>query len=146
VDIWFWIVTIVAAALVALVIVNVRAARSRVDPTQVSIDAALAAEVRTLYAKGDKLQAVKKLRAATGLGLADAVRIVDKMGAGAKPARAAGTSLDKSSSGVAAAIGPDHQDEVRSLVAAGQQFEAVKLVQQLTGMSLIDAKDYVERM
>lgn len=146
VDIWFWIVVIVAAALVALVIVNVRATRSRVDPTQLSIDAALAAQVRKLYAEGDRLQAVKALRAATGLGLADAVRIVDKMGARAKPAKPTGTSLDNGSGAVAAGIGPDHTDEVRSLVAAGRQSEAVTLVQRLTGMGLQDAKDYVERM
>ena len=111
VDIWFWVVVIVAAAVVALVIVGRRSARSRVDPTQVSIDPALAAKVRALYAKGDKVQAVKDLRAATGLGVADAIRIADKLGATDKSAPA-GPSLTKTStsstSTVAAGIGPDH--------------------------------------
>ena len=81
VDIVFWIVVIVAAALIALVIVSRSLARSRVDPTQVSIDPAVAAEVRRLYARNEKMKAVKALRAATGLGLADAVRIADRLAA-----------------------------------------------------------------
>ena len=151
VDIWFWIVVIVAAALVALVVVGRRAARSRVDPTQVSIDAALAGKVKALYASGDKLRAVKELRAATGLGLADAVRIADKLGATAKPAAPkpaapGGVPRVADPAAVAAGIGPDHQDELRSLVAAGQAVEAVKRVRQLTGMGLQDAEDYVQRL
>ena len=84
-DAWLWI------ALVVLVIPFLairRAARNRVDPTEVSIDPATAARVRELYAQGDnagRLQAVKELRAATGLGLADAVRIADKLGKPKRP-------------------------------------------------------------
>ena len=86
VDTWFWVVILLGAALIALVIVGAVRARNRVDPTDVSLDPALVAKVRSQYRKGDKLGAVKALRAATGLGLADAVRIVDKLGATAKPA------------------------------------------------------------
>ena len=140
-SIWFWIAVVIAAALAALLVSRL-GARSRVDPTQVSIDAAVAAEVKRLYAGGDKPQAVKTLRAATGLGLADAVRIADKLGAGQKPptepAIAAGVEQ--------AGIGPDHRDELRSLVAAGRPAEAIRLVRQLTGMPRKDAKDYVDRL
>jgi ribosomal protein L7/L12 len=151
VDTWFWLVMLPVAAVIALVIVRAMRTRSRVDPTDVSLDPALVTNVRELYRKGDKLAAVKALRAATGLGLADAIRIVDKLGATAKPA----PSKDGSSTGdlppitttpVAAAIGPDHDDELRSLVAAGQQIEAIKLVRTLTGMDLKDAKEYVDRL
>jgi ribosomal protein L7/L12 len=147
VDIWFWVVVIVAAAVVALVIVGKRSARSRVDPTQVSIDPALAAKVRALYAKGDKVQAVKDLRAATGLGVADAIRIADKLGATDKSAPA-GPSLTKdstsSTSTVSAGIGPDHDAEIREMVKAGNQIGAIKRVHELTGMSLKEAKKHVE--
>ena len=144
VDIWYWVVVIVAAAVVALVIVGRRSARSRVDPTQVSIDPALAAKVRTLYAKGDKVQAVKDLRAATGLGVADAIRIADKLGATDKPAPK-GPSLTKSSTDpVAAGIGPDHDAEIREMVKAGNQIGAIKRVHELTGVSLKEAKKHVE--
>lgn len=144
-DIWLWIVIIVAAALIALLIVTNRAARSRVDPTQVTIDPALATQLRDLEAKGKKLEAVRVLRASTGLGLADAVRIVDKLAASGKPVK-----LDKttnSGTGTAMAnIGPDHEAELRKLVAAGQQIQAIKMVRELTGMGLKDAKDLVDRL
>jgi ribosomal protein L7/L12 len=143
VDIWQWIVIIVAAALIALVIVSRRATRSRVDPTQVSIDPGLAAQVRDLEAKGKKLEAVRLLRERTGLGLADAVRIVDKLAASGKPADLS----KKGAPGVATAnIGPDHEAELRNLVAAGQQIQAIKMVRELTGMGLKEAKDLVDRL
>ena len=134
------------AALIALVIVRAMRMRKRVDPTDVSLDPALVANIRELYRKGDKLAAVKALRAATGLGLADAIRIADKLGATAKPARSKDGSVAGEPPQITAAIGPDHNDELRSLVAAGQQIEAIKLVRTLTGMGLKDAKDYVDRL
>jgi ribosomal protein L7/L12 len=145
VDIWFWVVVVVGAALIALVIVGTRSARSRVDPTQVSIDAAVAGQVRERYAAGDKLGAVKILRSATGLGLADAVRIVDKLGASAKPAKT-GPSLDKGVAVTPSSLGPDNEAEVRALLAGGNKIEAIKLVRTVTGMGLKEAKDFVERM
>jgi large subunit ribosomal protein L7/L12 len=146
VDIWFWVVVVVAAAIVAFVIVGLRSARSRVDPTQVSIDAALAGQVRDRYAAGDKVGAVKILRAATGLGLADAVRIADKLGATAKPAAKKGLSLDKGVAAPTSGLGPDNEAEVRALVAGGNKIEAIKLVRTVTGMGLKDAKDFVDRL
>jgi len=151
VDTWFWVVVLLGAAVIALVIVGSVRARNRVDPTNVSLDPALVAKVRGLYREGDKLGAVKALRAATGIGLADAVRIVDKLGATTKPAPSKGHPVDEdlppiTAAPIAAAIGPDHQDELRSLVAAGQQIEAIKIVRTLTGMGLKDAKDYVDRL
>lgn len=145
-DIWFWIVVIVGAILVALVIVGTRSARSRVDPTQVSIDAALATKVRDLYAKGDKMRAVKELREATGLGLADAVRIADKLGGAGKP-KTAGPSMVKATTGsVAADIGPDNEAAIRSMLGEGNKIAAIKRVRELTGMGLKEAKDYVEAL
>jgi ribosomal protein L7/L12 len=157
VDTWFWVVILLGAALIALVIVGAVRARNRVDPTDVSLAPALVAKVRNQYRKGDKVGAVKALRAATGLGLADAVRIVDKLGATAKPtpSKAASSKAASSNAGpvaaggvppISATIGPDHQDELRSLVAAGQQIEAIKMVRTLTGMGLKDAKEYVDRL
>jgi len=150
VDIWFWVVVIIGAALIALIIVGTRSARSRVDPTQVSIDAALAGRVRERYAAGDKLGAVKMLREATGLGLADAVRIVDKLGASAKSAGKAGPSLVKGDAVIESAgpsiLGPDNEAEVRALVADGNKIAAIKLVRTVTGMGLKEAKDFVDRI
>jgi ribosomal protein L7/L12 len=142
----FWVVILLGAALIALVIVGALRARNRVDPTDVTLDPALVATVRAHYRKGDKVAAVKALRAATGLGLADAVRIVDKLGATAKPAPPKDRPDSQVLPPIAAAIGPDHDDELRSLVAAGQQVEAIKMVRTLTGMGLKDAKQYVDRL
>ena len=147
-DIWFWIVVVLGAAVIAMVIVGARRARQRVDPTQITIDPALAAQIKALLAKGDKLKAVKVLREATGLGLGDAVRIVEKMTPqkktpGEKAPSATPVVLSKSAH---ADIGPDHLDELRSLVGAGQQIQAIKMVRELTGMGLKDAKEFVDRL
>ena len=87
-DSWIWITPISLAILTIPFLAIRRAAKSRVDPTEVSIDPAMAARVKELYRQGDKagrLQAVKELRAATGLGLADAARIADKLGQPKRP-------------------------------------------------------------
>lgn len=145
-DIWFWVVVSIAAALVAFVIIGRRSARARVDPTQVSIDAALAGQVRERYAGGDKLGAVKMLREATGLGLADAVRIADKLGASAKPAAKTGPSLQKRPAATTSSLGPDNESAVRELLADGNKIAAINLVRTVTGLGLKDAEDFVERM
>jgi ribosomal protein L7/L12 len=160
VDIWFWVVTVVLAALIAMIIVGARRSRSRIDPTNVSIDPALAGRVRDLMAKGDKVKAVKELREATGLGLGDAIRIAEKMapakaaggGASGRPKEDGAPAGPPHSSGggdgdrVLAGIGPDHLDELRDLVAAGQQSAAVTMVRELTGLPLADAKAFVDRL
>ena len=143
-DIAFWVVVVVVAAFAAWVIVGrtASAARSRVDPTQLTIDPALATRVRELYAAGDKVKAVKALREATGLGLADAVRIADKLGATAGPKQPAGTS----SSSAVPSISKADERQVRSLVESGQTLEALRLIRQLTGMDLREAKAYIEKL
>ncbi len=87
-DSWIWITLISLAILTIPFLAIRRAAKSRVDPTEVSIDPAMAARVKELYRQGDqagRLQAAKELRAATGLGLADAARIADKLGQPKRP-------------------------------------------------------------
>lgn len=82
-DVWFWIAMSCLVLVIPFLAIRQAAARNRVDPTTVSIDAATAARVRELYAKGDngRLQAIKELRTSTGLDAADAARVVDKLGA-----------------------------------------------------------------
>lgn len=79
-DIWWWVTLLVLLAAIGVFMIARRSARARVDPTQVSIDPALAARIKELYAQGDKLKAITELRAATGLRTADALVIVDKLG------------------------------------------------------------------
>ncbi len=79
-DVWWWVTLLVLLAAIGVFMIARRSARTRVDPTQVSIDPALAARIKELYAQGDKLKAITELRAATGLRTADALVIVDKLG------------------------------------------------------------------
>lgn len=79
-DVWWWVTLLVLLAVIGVFMIARRSARARVDPTQVSIDPALAARIKELYAQGDKLKAITELRAATGLRTADALVIVDKLG------------------------------------------------------------------
>lgn len=147
-DILFWVVVLVAAALIALVIVSRSAARSTLDPTSVSIDPALATEVRKLYASNEKVQAIKALRAATGLGLADAVRIADKMAGAGKPGATAGSSPGARTGSAARAdsISPGDELEIRDLIAEGRKIDAIRTVRRLTGMDLQEATSYVESL
>ena len=80
-DTWIWI-TLVSLAVVTIPFLAIRrAARNRVDPTNVSIDADLAHRVRVLCRQDKKVEAVKVLRDDTGLALRDALTIVEKLAA-----------------------------------------------------------------
>lgn len=80
-DTWIWIALVTLAVLTIPFLAIRRAAKSRVDATNVSIDADLAHRVRVLCRQDKKVQAVKELRDATGLALRDALTIVEKLAA-----------------------------------------------------------------
>jgi len=147
------------AAVIALVIVltwSTRRRRSYIDPTQVTIDAALAGKVNDLYRQGKKLEAVKLLHEQTGLSLADAVTITEKIAsrsksgsksssksssqAGSKRERASNADMSPST----APVDLDTELEVRSLVADGDKTAAITLVRARTGWDLSSAKDYID--
>ncbi len=146
----WWLILI--AAVIAMVIVLTwtnRTRRSRVDPTQVTIDPALAGTVADLYQQGKKLDAVKLLKERTGLSLADAVRVVEKIArrsqqsspSSRQPARPpASTDISPSSE----PVDLDTELDARSLVADGDKIQAIKLVRERTGWDLSRAKNYVE--
>jgi len=154
VETW-WILLI--AAVIAVVIVlawSARKRRSYVDPTQVTIDASLAGKVTGLYQQGKKVEAVKLLREQTGLSLADAVTIVEKIASRSKSGSNSGskTAVKKERAPRAdtapstAPIDLDTELEVRSLVADGDKITAITLVRARTGWDLSAAKDYVESL
>ena len=131
----WWLILI--AAVIAMVIVLTwtnRTRRSRVDPTQVTIDPALAGTVADLYQQGKKL---------------DAVRVVEKIArrsqqsspSSRQPARPpASTDISPSSE----PVDLDTELDARSLVADGDKIQAIKLVRERTGWDLSRAKNYVE--
>ena len=150
---------LLVAAVIALVIVltwSTRRRRSYVDPTQVTIDASLAGKVNGLYQQGKKLDAVKLLREQTGLSLADAVTITEKIAsrsksgsksssksssqAGSKRERASNADMSPST----APVDLDTELEVRSLVADGDKTAAITLVRARTGWDHSSAKEYVD--
>src|SRR5664279_2844475 len=151
VETW-WILLI--AAVIALVIVlawSARKRRSYIDPTQVTIDAALAGKVTGLYQQGKKVQAVKLLREQTGLSLADAVTIVEKIASRSKSGSnsSSKTAVRKehaSRSDTAPSAAPvdlDTELDARSLVADGDKASAISLVQARTGWNLSAATEYI---
>ncbi len=79
-DAWWWVAVVVLVLLVALALVGRRAMRSRVDPTDVTIEPDVAVEVGRLYRSGQRAQAAALLRERTGLSLPDAARIAERLG------------------------------------------------------------------
>ncbi|MEQ1859247.1 MAG: ribosomal protein L7/L12 [Chthoniobacteraceae bacterium] len=94
------------------------------------------AAIRAALAAGNKIEAIKLLREATGLGLAEAKEAVEKMerdpGATAIPAQA----------GTSATVPP----AVRAALMSGNKIEAIRLYREAMGGGLKEAKEAVERI
>lgn len=97
--------------------------------------------VKQLMAAGNKIEAIKLYRQATGLGLAEAKEAVEAIEAGRSVSlsvtSAQGSALDQNPAAILA---------VKALLQAGNKIEAIKVYRQLTGMGLKEAKDAVEAM
>ncbi len=90
-------------------------------------------ELRGLMAAGRKIEAIKRYRAATGAGLADAKNAVEALETGQTlPAR---ESVDST-----------FEDEILSLLKQGQKIGAIKLYREKTGVGLKEAKDFIEAL
>jgi large subunit ribosomal protein L7/L12 len=89
-------------------------------------------ELRRLVAEGNKIEAIRRFRAATGAGLAEAKKAVEALAAGGPPGGwSGGNVLD---------------DELRSLLKRGDKIGAIKLYRGRTGEGLREAKDTVEAL
>jgi ribosomal protein L7/L12 len=84
------------------------------------------------------IEAIKLLREATGCGLAEAKNAVDQYRARLQGEATASspTAFDFMS--------PAKRQEILQAVRSGQKIEAIKLVRDLTGCGLKEAKDFVE--
>lgn len=98
------------------------------------VPAELQSRIRTLAAADQRIQAIKLLREATGLSLLDAKNAVDAI--------AAGTALPTPGPAPRA----DLAYRARSLVSAGREDEAVRLVATETGMSAPEAAAFVRAL
>jgi ribosomal protein L7/L12 len=92
-------------------------------------------EIRDLLARGKKIQAIKRVRELTGMGLKEAKDYVDAL----PHAPPLGRLLLVRS---AQPIGHEVEQEARRLLDDGGKIAAIKRVRELTGMGLKEAKDY----
>lgn len=94
------------------------------------VPAELQSRIRTLSAADQRIQAIKLLRQETGLSLLDAKNAVDAIAAGK----------------VLPVAAPPLADRARSLLDAGREDEAVRLVATETGMTTPEATTFVRTL
>jgi ribosomal protein L7/L12 len=117
---------------------------------QLSLPGDVRERIDLLLAQGKKIEAIKEVRAATGVGLKQAKDYVDGLEAGAIP-RGLGvvrppTVSAAPAAGLPIALSPDVEHRVRQEIAAGNKIAAIKLVREATSIGLKEAKDFVEQM
>lgn len=94
----------------------------------------LPSEVITALQRGDKIEAIKLLRAKTGLGLKEAKDVVD--------GHESDKQMTKQLQGGPMAVPAG----VMSAISRGNKLEAIKLLRKQTGLSLKEAKEAVEAL
>lgn len=99
-------------------------------------------QARALKAQGHTIAAIKLVREATGMGLAEAKRFVDGLAVEGVPSALSPTPSPSAGDPAALAADP----EVRALLARGNKIAAIKRVRELTGWGLKEAKEFVERL
>jgi ribosomal protein L7/L12 len=112
-----------------------------VEARQQAISEQGLAEVRALMARGNKIEAIKRCRELTGLGLKEAKDFVESLPPGGPidlPFNVA-PALPRQ-------VSPQELAEVRALVARGNKIQAIKRYRELTGLGLKEAKDYVDTL
>ena len=154
VDILLWILVVAAAVVVAVVLLARRALRPGTDPTQLTFDPALMARVEEHVRAGRKVYAIKELRDGTpGLGLRSAQLMVERMAARlaaaqrpASPAAPTGPAVPTAAPDQALHLDLDVEWQVRSLHAAGDVDEAVRITRDHTGCTEEQARRYVDTL
>lgn len=100
-----------------------------------SLSAESQAAIRSALARGNKIEAVKLYREATGLGLAESKEAVEQM---ERSGGSGGVPLPPTIPSVIVPAG------VNEALAAGNKIEAIKLYREATRVGLKEAKDAVE--
>jgi ribosomal protein L7/L12 len=98
-------------------------------------DPNLAADLRDLLAAGRKIEAIKRYRQATGVGLAEAKSVIEAL-IETLARRAAPPAVESGSS--------DFEQEIVSLLQQGRKIAAIKVYRERTGAGLKEAKESVE--
>jgi ribosomal protein L7/L12 len=113
----------------------------------VRLDPAAEQALRELLARGNKIEAIKRVRELTGMGLKEAKDYVESLPALSPTATTAAptSSIESGATHLPLeSVGAD--PEVHALLAAGNKIQAIKRVRELTGLGLKEAKDYVEAL
>jgi len=100
-------------------------------------------QIGELVAAGRQIEAIKVLREATGLGLADAKGIIDAVSSGAPVPPQVLRRLEQRA---ADAEAEDLPADVLAAAAAGDRILAIKLLRERRGLGLKDAKDLLDRV
>jgi ribosomal protein L7/L12 len=104
----------------------------------VRLDPAAESELRELVAKGQKIEAIKRVRELTGLGLKEAKDYVELLPRAATVAAAPAPA--------ARADEREVEHEARALLASGDTIAAVKRVRELTGWGLKESREYIQSL
>ncbi len=97
------------------------------------LDSQVEAEIARLVAAGQKIEAIKRYREATGEGLKEAKDAVEAL--------AAATLLRQNQ-----ALVNQTEASISGFIFAGQKIEAIKRYREITGQGLKESKDMVEAM
>ena len=95
---------------------------------------ALPSDVVEALQRGETIEAIKRLRAATGLGLKEAKDVIDEYASG-NPVVVTGVHASQPFS-----------DAVMQAARSGNKIEAIKLLREQTGLGLKEAKDAIEAL
>jgi ribosomal protein L7/L12 len=109
-------------------------------PPQVVIDDATRLEVTHLLTSGKKIPAIKALREATGLPLAEAKHLVDDWDRTVSAPTARADTTVPSQAEIAL------EAEARAVRESAGPIAAIKRVRERTGWGLAEAKAYVDRL
>lgn len=104
-----------------------------IDPVHQQALNGIDAELRSLLRQNRNIEALKRVRAATGWGLKTAKAYLESLSTG-NPLVSAEQILEPVT------------EELRSLMESNRKVEAIKRVRALTGWDLRTSKNYVERL
>jgi len=105
----------------------------------VRLDPAVESELRELVARGQKIEAIKRVRELTGLGLREAKDYVELL-------PRVTTLVSAETATDARADEREVEHAARVLLASGDTIAAVKRVRELTGWGLKESREYVQSL
>jgi ribosomal protein L7/L12 len=112
------------------------------DPRVANISDHTLREVQALVARGNKIEAIKRLRELTGLGLKEAKDYVDSL----PLIPPSGDDFSPDPAPESRPLSEAEIDELRAILATGNKIEAIKRCRELTDLGLKECKDFVESL